>query len=81
MISRAPRGDDQDYLHLDNLIALADDIRVLVEEIKDTSDNPDVLLRALRIEAAALIIQRRSIDYRPRLKSLKKQAKRKKLSP
>ena len=78
---RKSRGDDQDYTYLDNNIALADDIRNYVEQIKDRSDNPEVLLIALKIEATAIIMARRSRDYRTRIQHLKRQAKRKKLSP
>ncbi len=68
-----PNGsDDKDYTFLDNNIALANDIREYVEAIKDLSDNPNVLLIALKVEATALIIQRRSRDYRLRIKAIKK---------
>jgi hypothetical protein len=67
--------DDQDWSFLDRLIALSLDIGERVERIKDESDEPDVLLPTLEIEARALLIQKISRDYRPRLDHLKKIAR------
>lgn len=70
-MGRPPGSDDQDQLYLDNQISLGEDILDLVEQIKDICDEPDVLLLALKIEATALIIQKRTRDYRPRLMLIK----------
>ena len=56
---------------MDRIIALALGINQLMQEIKDTSDDPDVLYKALQTEAAALMLQKTSVDYRPRLQQLK----------
>lgn len=65
----APIDIDQEYL--DRVIALADDMNQLANLIKQTSDDPDVLYLALKIEGAALIIEHSSRQYRPRLMALK----------
>lgn len=54
--------DDPELLFLENNTALAGFIIDHVERIKDLSDDPDVLLEALTIEAHALIIQKRTRD-------------------
>ena len=64
-------SEDKDWDFLDRAIALAGDIINQANAIKDLSDDPDVLLEALRIEAEALIIQKSTRDYRSRLRSLK----------
>lgn len=65
-----PKGsDDPDQLFLDNNIALAADIRQLVEEIKEICDEPAILHLVLKIEAAALITQLRTKNYRKHLKT------------
>ena len=56
------------------LIALALDVVQFSTNIKDISDNPDVLYQALKAESAGLIIQRLVLDYRPRLARIKKLA-------
>lgn len=66
------RPIDQDWEFLDRVIALALDIIDLANEIKETSDDPDILHLALRQESAALIIQKVGRDYRPRMRDLKK---------
>lgn len=57
-------ADDPELLFLENTTALAGFILDHVERIKDLSDDPDILLEALTIEAHALIIQKRTRDYR-----------------
>ena len=63
--------EDQDWQYLDRVISLALSVNDLMNDIKDISDNPDVLYRALQAESAALIIQKTSIEYRARLRELK----------
>lgn len=65
------RPEDEDWVYLDRMIALALEVIWQANEIKEMSDDPDVLHRALKIEAAGLIIQKTSKDYRPRLRWLK----------
>lgn len=69
-------SDDRDYEFLDAGISLTDDIMNVVEDIKSISDEPEVLYQALKIESAALIIQKRIRDYRSRLIELKKAERR-----
>lgn len=57
-------AEDSELLFLENNTALAGFILDHVERIKNISDDPDVLLEALTIEAHALIIQKRTRDYR-----------------
>jgi len=64
-------SEDKDWDFLDRTIALTGDIINQANAIKDLSDDPDVLLEALKIEAEALIIQKSTRDYRSRLRSLK----------
>jgi len=64
-------SEDKDWDFLDRAIALASDIINQANDIKDLSDDPDVLLEALKIEAEALVIQKSARDYRSRLRSLK----------
>ncbi len=73
---RPPGSDDPDWLFLDNNISLAEQIRDLVEKIKDVCDDPDVLQHALDIEGRALIVQHRTRLYRPRMKKLKESRRR-----
>lgn len=70
-MSRTAGSDDQETLFLDNLIALAQDVIDLANQVKEISDEPEVLYRALKGESAGLIIQHRCREYRPRLKLLK----------
>jgi hypothetical protein len=63
--------NDQDWEYLDRIIALADTINILANKVKDRSDDPDVLHKQLQIESAALIIEKTSREYRPRLRALK----------
>ena len=63
--------DDLDWKFIDRLISLADDLNLQANAIKEMSDDPDVLLEALKIESAALIIGKSSRDYRGRLRALK----------
>lgn len=72
---RPAGSDDPDQLFLDNTIALSDDIRNLIEELKEICDEPGILHLGLKIEAAALIIQLRTRQYRNYLKN-KRPAKR-----
>jgi len=63
--------EDKDWAYLDRVIALAMSVNDLMNEVKDMSDDPDVLYKALQAESAALIIQKTSIEYRGRLRELK----------
>lgn len=63
-------AEDSELLFLENNTALAGFILDHVERIKDISDDPDVLLEALTIEAHALIIQKRTRDYRTERKAM-----------
>lgn len=69
--------EDQDWLFLDTIIALANDIINAVNGtrqrpgIKETSDNPAVLYQALQAEAAALVLKHAAREYRSRLRELK----------
>lgn len=65
---------DRDWVFLDTVIAMADDIIEEANVIKETSDNPDVLYEALKQEAAGLMIKKLAREYRPRLVYLKKVA-------
>jgi hypothetical protein len=70
-----PKGsDDQDQQLIDDVISLALDVIELSNQIKDISQNPDILYLALKQEAAGLMIQKQITDYRPRLKTIKKMA-------
>ncbi len=72
--------NDVDWEFLDRVIALADDINNRSNAIKEISDDPDILLEALKMEASALIIEKLARDYRPRLRGLKKIEETKKLT-
>lgn len=52
-----PFREDKDYLDLDTCVALADDIIEAANTIKDKSDDPMVVLKALHNESAALVIK------------------------
>ncbi len=69
-----PRGaDDRDQAFLDGQIALNLDIQDRVEAVKELTDDPAVLMAVLEIKRISLTMQRRLVEYRPRLKELKKQ--------
>lgn len=62
---------DQDWLFLDKIISLSDDVVKLANAIKEDSDDPLVLQRAMHLESNALLIWKLARDYRPRLELLK----------
>lgn len=74
-MGRPVGADDRDWEMLDAVISLALDIQKRMEEIKKATDDPDILRLALWTESDALIIQKRSRDYRPRLEWLKEMAR------
>lgn len=69
---RLPGSDDPDQIFLDGLIALNLDIQDKIEAIKEETDDPAVIMALLEIRRISLTMQRRVIEYRPRLKELKK---------
>lgn len=71
MAGRPAGSDDQHELYLDNTVALAGFILDCVEEIKDITDDLDVLHVVLDIERHARIIQARTRRYRPLMRNLK----------
>jgi hypothetical protein len=70
-MARTPGGDSPELDFMESLVALALDVINASNVIKDISDDPQVLYEALKAESAGLIIQRRVIEYRPRLDKLK----------
>lgn len=71
-----PQGaDDQDWEFLDRVIALALDINQRMQTIKNECDEPEILRLALHSEGDALLIQKATRDYRPRLEMLKKKSR------
>lgn len=72
---------DTDQEHSDRIIALADDIAQLLNQIKDLCDDPAILYLALKAEGAALIIEHTTRQYRPRLMQLKQIEKAGSLEP
>lgn len=70
MVARTDRGkngrfeDDPDILFLENNIAIAGFILDCVYEILELTDDNDVLDTALNIQRHAMMIQKRTRDYR-----------------
>jgi hypothetical protein len=75
MAGRPPGSEDKDQLFLDRLIALALDVIERANEIKEISDEPEIVLLALEIEGRGLIMQGITKRYRGRIKELKKLAR------
>lgn len=73
-MSRTAGADDPDQLFLDNIIALGSDVVSSANLAKGHTDDPDTLYQVLKMESAALIIQKRAREYRERLLALKRQA-------
>lgn len=68
-------ADDRDWEVLEEVVAVALAIQKWSNDIKQLSDEPEVLRRALWSESDALIIQKMARDYRPRLEWLKEMAR------
>lgn len=66
---------DSDWEFLDRVIALAMDVIDRANQIKDRSDDPDVVYWALLQESAGLVVRRTAADYRQRLRQLKEMEK------
>lgn len=75
-MGRPAGSDDPHQLFLDNNVALALDLNKYANRIKDISDEPNILLLALKMESTAIIIQKRTKDYRKLLKGNKKKPRR-----
>lgn len=75
MAGRPPGSDDRDQEFLDRVIALQLDVIERARQIKDLSDEPEIVLLALEIESRGLLVQGIARRYRGRMKELKKMAR------
>jgi len=69
-------SNDKDWEFLDDNISLTLTIQDQVEKVKELTDDPDVLMAVLDIKRMSITMQRRLVEYRPRLRNLKTGAKR-----
>ena len=63
--------NDVDWEFLDTIISLTHEITKRANEIKEMSDDPDILRTAMYLESNGLLIWKQTRDYRERLKLLK----------
>lgn len=75
-MARPSGSDDQDYFFLDTVITMALTIIEKAQDIKELSDEPEVLALAMEMEGRALVVQKLVKDYRPRLMELKKEKRK-----
>lgn len=70
-------ADDKDWLFLDDQISLSLKIQDQVEKVKELTDDVELIMTVLDIRRMAITIERRLVEYRPRLRELKKQKRSK----
>jgi len=71
-------ADDKDWLFLDDQISLSLKIQDQVEKVKELTDDVELIMTVLDIRRMAITIERRMVEYRPRLRELKKQKRSRK---
>jgi len=71
-------ADDKDWLFLDDQISLSLKIQDQVEKVKELTDDVELIMTVLDIRRMAITIERRLVEYRPRLRELKKQKRSRK---